>query len=321
MREQGVAGLIVSPARGTTPRRFQAASRRRHARRLRHAPLPAAASLSSRRTISRRACWPPSISSSKGHRRIAFLGGFADRTSSRAAGRYREACLAAGIADDDIARRRWRPSRAAAWPARPALALAETADGGAVLQRRGCLRRLLRCASAARAGGISPSSASTTSSRPSTTVPALTTVSVDPPGLGERAAQPAEDDPVAHHAAEDHSAPSARGPRKLRPDAQLREERIMTAMGTDRREHDRQAMGHRRHPRHGGEVVSVMSSSAERGRTMRRQRHSAAVSRLDALLAPDIDAVYISTTNELHLDQTMPPPRPASTCCARSRWR
>lgn len=57
----------------------------------------------------------------------------------------------------------------------------------------------------------------------------------------------------------------------------------------------------------GGEVVSVMSSDAARA-----QSYAAAngigksTTSLDALLAdPRIDAVYISTTNELHRDQTI----------------
>ncbi|WP_159586094.1 Gfo/Idh/MocA family protein [Chelativorans xinjiangense] len=55
-----------------------------------------------------------------------------------------------------------------------------------------------------------------------------------------------------------------------------------------------------------GEVVAVMSSSAERAEAYAREndipRH---FNDLDALLASDIDAVYISTTNELHLEQTL----------------
>jgi 1,5-anhydro-D-fructose reductase (1,5-anhydro-D-mannitol-forming) len=56
----------------------------------------------------------------------------------------------------------------------------------------------------------------------------------------------------------------------------------------------------------GGDVVSVMSSSAARAR-----EYAAAngipngTDNLDALLNSGIDAVYISTTNELHRDQTL----------------
>lgn len=57
----------------------------------------------------------------------------------------------------------------------------------------------------------------------------------------------------------------------------------------------------------GGEVVSVMSTSAERGRAYAAEQGIAkAVTTLDALVNdPDIDAVYISTTNDLHRDQAL----------------
>ena len=57
----------------------------------------------------------------------------------------------------------------------------------------------------------------------------------------------------------------------------------------------------------GGEVVSVMSTSAERGKTYAAEQGIAkSVTTLDALVNdPEIDAVYISTTNELHRDQTL----------------
>jgi 1,5-anhydro-D-fructose reductase (1,5-anhydro-D-mannitol-forming) len=57
----------------------------------------------------------------------------------------------------------------------------------------------------------------------------------------------------------------------------------------------------------GGKVVSVMSSNAERGAKYSAD-HSIpkSVTSLDALVGdPEIDAVYISTTNELHLSQAM----------------
>lgn len=57
----------------------------------------------------------------------------------------------------------------------------------------------------------------------------------------------------------------------------------------------------------GGEIVSVMSSNAERGRAYATENTIAAsVTSLDTLLAdPQIDAVYISTTNELHVEQAI----------------
>lgn len=57
----------------------------------------------------------------------------------------------------------------------------------------------------------------------------------------------------------------------------------------------------------GGEIVSVMSTNAERGEKYAADHsipHS--VTAIDALLADEpIDAVYISTTNELHKDQVL----------------
>ena len=56
----------------------------------------------------------------------------------------------------------------------------------------------------------------------------------------------------------------------------------------------------------GGEITAVMSSSPERATAYARETGiPSAVSTLDALLKSDIDAVYISTTNELHLDQAV----------------
>ncbi|MER9233332.1 Gfo/Idh/MocA family oxidoreductase [Mesorhizobium sp. M0622] len=55
-----------------------------------------------------------------------------------------------------------------------------------------------------------------------------------------------------------------------------------------------------------GEIAAVMSSSPERAATYASEnRIPAAVSALDTLLKSDIDAVYISTTNELHLEQAL----------------
>ncbi len=55
-----------------------------------------------------------------------------------------------------------------------------------------------------------------------------------------------------------------------------------------------------------GEVAAVMSSSAERAKDYAKENGiAAAYGSLDDLLAADIDAVYISTTNELHLEQAL----------------
>lgn len=57
----------------------------------------------------------------------------------------------------------------------------------------------------------------------------------------------------------------------------------------------------------GGEVVSVMSTSAERGKQYAADHGIAkSVTDLDALVGDtDVDAVYISTTNELHREQAI----------------
>ncbi|RVG16853.1 1,5-anhydro-D-fructose reductase [Sinorhizobium meliloti] len=57
----------------------------------------------------------------------------------------------------------------------------------------------------------------------------------------------------------------------------------------------------------GGEVVSVMSSSAERGEAYAAENGiTKAVTSVDDLVGdPDVDAVYISTTNELHHGQAL----------------
>lgn len=55
-----------------------------------------------------------------------------------------------------------------------------------------------------------------------------------------------------------------------------------------------------------GEISAVMSTDAERGASYARENSiPTSVSSLDALLGADIDAVYISTTNELHLEQAL----------------
>ena len=54
------------------------------------------------------------------------------------------------------------------------------------------------------------------------------------------------------------------------------------------------------------EIAAVMSSSPERAAAYAKENGIAlAVSTLDALFGSDIDAVYISTTNELHLEQAL----------------
>ena len=56
-----------------------------------------------------------------------------------------------------------------------------------------------------------------------------------------------------------------------------------------------------------GEVAAIMSSDAERARSFAAAHGTAmATTSLDKIVnAPDIDAIYISTTNELHREQTL----------------
>lgn len=55
-----------------------------------------------------------------------------------------------------------------------------------------------------------------------------------------------------------------------------------------------------------GEITAVMSSNADRADAYARENGiPKGLSSLDALLSADIDAVYISTTNELHLEQAL----------------
>ena len=57
----------------------------------------------------------------------------------------------------------------------------------------------------------------------------------------------------------------------------------------------------------GGEAVAVMSADAERGKRFAEENGIArSYTRLEDILAdPAVDAVYISTTNELHCAQTL----------------
>ncbi|WP_027056735.1 Gfo/Idh/MocA family protein [Mesorhizobium erdmanii] len=55
-----------------------------------------------------------------------------------------------------------------------------------------------------------------------------------------------------------------------------------------------------------GKIAAVMSSSPERAQAYAVENNiPLAVSTLDELLGEDVDAVYISTTNELHLEQAL----------------
>jgi 1,5-anhydro-D-fructose reductase (1,5-anhydro-D-mannitol-forming) len=68
----------------------------------------------------------------------------------------------------------------------------------------------------------------------------------------------------------------------------------------------------------GGEAVAVMSTNADRAASYVKKHGiaHATTSPKELVESKDVDAVYISTTNELHRD---PSRRPESMCCAKSR--
>ena len=73
----------------------------------------------------------------------------------------------------------------------------------------------------------------------------------------------------------------------------------------------------------GGEVVSVMSTSAERGAAYAEENGIAkSVTSVAELVGdPDVDAVYVSTTNELHREQTLAAIAAGKHVLCESRWR
>jgi LacI family transcriptional regulator len=100
LMEQDVAGLIVSPARGTAPDAF---------RRIEQAAIPIVFVMRRLPTSRIPAVTPDNHRGAylaaehliaKGHRRLAFLGGFADMVvCHERLGGFREACVAHGITD------------------------------------------------------------------------------------------------------------------------------------------------------------------------------------------------------------------------------
>ena len=72
----------------------------------------------------------------------------------------------------------------------------------------------------------------------------------------------------------------------------------------------------------GVEVVAVGSRDRERGEAFAAEHGIARVhGSYDELLAdPEVEAVYIPLPNRC-TSWSVRAPRPASTCCARSRWR
>ena len=163
-------------------------------------------------------------------------------------------------------------------------------------------------------------------------VPALTTVAVDSAGIGARAAQAAlrmiESGRMS--AVEQTTSVPPRGARELRgANARDQEGCRMTVRwgfvgaSTIAREYVLNAV--RAHGE--GEVVAIMSSDAGRARSFAAAHDIArATTSLDELVSsPDVDAVYISTTNELHHAQTLGrrrsrQARAVREAPSRSRW-
>ncbi len=171
MREHGIAGLIVSPARGTEAGDLKplAKSGLPVVQMVRDVPGSGVSSIVSdnRGGVAKAVEHLVSL----GHRVIAFIGGYADTAvfAERVAG-YRGGLEQAGILFDDALVFTSAPSRA----------------GGVEAVER-VLRHSMKptaavCFNDAVAFGVDVIEAKTA-------VPALTTVAVDPQGLGERAAQ------------------------------------------------------------------------------------------------------------------------------------
>ncbi|PTM94236.1 LacI family DNA-binding transcriptional regulator [Mycoplana dimorpha] len=192
MHEHGISGLIISPARGTEAADFK--------------PLTAAgipvvivvrniagakvSSLLSDNYAGAREATEHLLS--LGHRRIAFLGGFSDTTVAleRVHG-YRDALVQAGIAADDALIVNSAPSRAGGVAAvERAMLLAEPPTAAL------CFNDAVAfgVCDGLRARGVEPGRDFGVVGfdgviEAQAAVPALTTVSVDPQGMGRRAAQ------------------------------------------------------------------------------------------------------------------------------------
>ena len=192
LMEQGVAGLIASPARGTAPDAF---------RRLETAGIPVVFAMrrlpGSRIPVivpdnRRGAHIATAHLISKGHRRLAFLGGFSDLVVyQERLGGFREACLANGIRPESMLVVEGETNRKGgmacldtvlgrAEPPTAALCFNDAVAFGVML--------------ALRKHGLEPGKDFAVVGFDDVVeaqhyVPSLTSVTVDPAGLGERAAQ------------------------------------------------------------------------------------------------------------------------------------
>ena len=191
MREHGVSGLIICPARGTQASDFKAleTSGIPVVVAVRNLPGTKASTLMSANSVGTRAATEHLLS--LGHRRIAFLGGFSDMAvlGERVSG-YRDALRDAGIGFDEHLVINAPSSRAGGVEAiGRALALTEQPTAAVCLNDAVAFgvcdglraRKLEPGADFAVVGFDDVIEAKTA-------VPALTTVSVDPQGMGRRAA-------------------------------------------------------------------------------------------------------------------------------------
>jgi Transcriptional regulators len=191
MREHGVSGLIVCPARGTTAADLKplVASGIPVVVAVRSVPGAKASSLVSDNQGGMREAVAHLVG--LGHRRIAFLGGFADTAvfAERLRG-YREGLEAAGLDFDADLVVNAAPSRAGGVEAiGRALALRDLPTAAVTLNDA----TAFGVCDGLRAAGIEPGAGFAVIGfddviEARATVPALTTVSADPQGMGRRAA-------------------------------------------------------------------------------------------------------------------------------------
>lgn len=192
MREHGVSGLIVSPARGTTAKDLKplVSAGIPVVLVVRNVPGAKVSSLVSDNRAGTVAAVEHLVS--LGHRRIAFIGGFADTLvfAERLEG-YRAAMAAAGLEFGEDLVVPSAPSRAGGVEAiGRAMLLAEKPTGAVCFNDAAAFG----VCDGLRARGLEPGRDFAVVGfddviEAQTAVPALTTIAVDPQGMGRRAAQ------------------------------------------------------------------------------------------------------------------------------------
>lgn len=192
LMEQGVAGLIVAPARGTAPDAF---------RRIEQAGIPIVFVM--RRLPASRipAITPDNHRGAfmatehlihRGHRRLAFLGGFTDMVVyHERLGGFRDACAVNGVAPNDMTIVEGETNRRGGIASLDAALLAPSSPTAAM-----CFNDAVAFGAmiALRKRGLEPGEDFAVAGfddiiEAAHYVPALTSVAVDTVGLGERAAQ------------------------------------------------------------------------------------------------------------------------------------